>query len=119
MLLSTAMGLAYELGVFDDIDELLKDDAITRPEFQDEGYRTRANRIKRLLLIYTSQLAGRLGWTSMTPEHFRKSDPAVARRRTMSSDGATPSSSSLANGFNYVPDLELDDQIIHCWGRYQ
>ncbi|KAL3955985.1 hypothetical protein ACCO45_008831 [Purpureocillium lilacinum] len=115
MLLSTAMGLAYELGVFDDIDEMLKDDAITRPEFQDEGYRTRANRIKRLLLIYTSQLAGRLGWTSMTPEHLRKADPAVARRRTMSSDGATPSSSSLANGFNYVPDLELDDQIIHCW----
>lgn len=115
MLLSTAMGLAYELGVFDDIDEMLKDDAITRPEFQDEGYRTRANRIKRLLLIYTSQLAGRLGWTSMTPEHLRKSDPAVMRRRTMSSDAATPSTSSMANGFNYVPDLELDDQIIHCW----
>ncbi|KJZ76253.1 hypothetical protein HIM_04335 [Hirsutella minnesotensis 3608] len=115
MLLSTAMGLAYELGVFDDIDEMLKDDAITRPEFQDEGYRTRANRIKRLLLIYTSQLAGRLGWTSMTPEHLRKADPAVARRRTTSNEGATPSTSSLINGFNYVPDLELDDQIIHCW----
>ncbi|XP_044717661.1 fungal zn(2)-Cys(6) binuclear cluster domain-containing protein [Hirsutella rhossiliensis] len=115
MLLSTAMGLAYELGVFDDIDEMLKDDAITRPEFQDEGYRMRANRIKRLLLIYTSQLAGRLGWTSMTPEHLRKSDPAVMRRRTMSNDGATPSTSSLINGFNYVPDLEMDDQIIHCW----
>lgn len=115
MLLSTAMGLAYELGVFDDIDEMLKDDAITRPEFRDEGYRTRANRIKRLLLIYTSQLAGRLGWTSMTPEHLRKSDPAVVRRRTASNDGATPSTSSLINGFNYVPDLELDDQIIHCW----
>ncbi|PHH61877.1 hypothetical protein CDD80_1415 [Ophiocordyceps camponoti-rufipedis] len=116
MLLSTAMGLAYELGVFDDVDELLRDDAITRPEFRDEAYRTRANRIKRLLLIYTSQLAGRLGWTSMTPEHLRKSDPAVMRRRTMSTgDGATPSTSSMANGFNYVPDLELDDQIIHCW----
>ncbi|PHH71459.1 hypothetical protein CDD83_5167 [Cordyceps sp. RAO-2017] len=94
---------------------MLKDDAITRPEFQDEGYRMRANRIKRLLLIYTSQLAGRLGWTSMTPEHLRKSDPAVMRRRNTSSDGATPSTSSLTNGFNYVPDLELDDQIIHCW----
>jgi hypothetical protein len=118
MLLSTAMGLAYELGVFDDIDELLKDDAITRPEYKDEIYRQRANRIKRLLLIYTSQLAGRLGWTSMTPEHLRKADPAVARQRPLTTDSSsTPATnpSSLANGFNYVPDLELDDQIIHCW----
>ena len=115
MLLSTAMGLAYELGVFDDIDAMLKDDAITRPEYMDQSYRTRANRIKRLLLIYTSQLAGRLGWTSMTPEHHRKADPAVAKKRNMSNEGNTPSTSSMTNGFNYVPDLELDDQIIHCW----
>ncbi|OAA57229.1 Zn(2)-C6 fungal-type DNA-binding domain protein [Cordyceps fumosorosea ARSEF 2679] len=116
MLLSTAMGLAYELGVFDDIDAMLKDDAITRPEYRDEAYRLRANRIKRLLLIYTSQLAGRLGWTSMAPEHLRRADPAVARKRPLTTDGNTPSTSySLSNTFNYVPDLELDDQIIHCW----
>ncbi|KAG6001755.1 hypothetical protein E4U21_003866 [Claviceps maximensis] len=117
MLLSTAMGLAYELGVFDDIDEMLRDDTITRPEYLDEAYRTRANRIKRLLLIYTSQLAGRLGWTSMTPEHLRKADPAVTRRRPgVTEGGNTPSTTtSMANGFNYVPDLELDDQVIHCW----
>lgn len=116
MLLSTAMGLAYELGVFDDIDSMLQDDAITRPEYKDEGYRMRANRIKRLLLIYTSQLAGRLGWTSMAPERLRKADPAVARRRPTTTDSNTPSTTnSLSNTFNYVPDLELDDQIIHCW----
>ncbi|KAJ6785906.1 hypothetical protein PWT90_05547 [Aphanocladium album] len=116
MLLSTAMGLAYELGVFDDIDVMLKDDAITRPEYRDEAYRLRANRIKRLLLIYTSQLAGRLGWTSMAPEHLRRADPAVARKRPLTNDGNTPSTIySLSNTFNYVPDLELDDQIIHCW----
>lgn len=118
MLLSTAMGLAYELGVFDDIDELLKDDAITRPEYQDEVYRQRANRIKRLLLIYTTQLAGRLGWTSMAPEHLRRADPAVTRRRPLSNDDNTPGtalSSTISNAFIYVPDLELDDQIIHCW----
>ncbi|EGX87833.1 C6 transcription factor, putative [Cordyceps militaris CM01] len=116
MLLSTAMGLAYELGVFDDIDAMLQDDAITRPEYRDEAYRLRANRIKRLLLIYTSQLAGRLGWTSMAPEHLRRADPAVARKRPLPTDGNTPSTSySLSNTFNYVPDLELDDQIIHCW----
>ncbi|KAL2127396.1 hypothetical protein VTI74DRAFT_10807 [Chaetomium olivicolor] len=117
MLLSTGMGLAYELGVFDDIDELLAAGAITRPEYEDEFYRLRANRIKRLLLIYLSQLAGRLGWTNMVPEKLRKSDPAISRRRRHSVEGTTPGTnpSSLSNTFNYIPDLELDDQIIHCW----
>ncbi|KAL2881776.1 zinc finger transcriptional activator [Colletotrichum sp. CLE4] len=117
MLLSTAMGLAYELGVFDDIDELLRDGAISRPEYEEEVYRQRAYRIKRLLLIYLSQLAGRLGWTSMVPEALRKSDPAVTRRRPTSTEGTTPGTnpSSMSNAFNYIPDLELDDQIIHCW----
>lgn len=118
MLLSTAMGLAYELGVFDDIDELLKDDAITRPEYLDEVYRQRANRIKRLLLVYTTQLAGRLGWTSMAPERERQADPAVARRRQHAPEENTPGtamSSAMSNSFVHVADLELDDQIIHCW----
>lgn len=117
MLLSTATGLAYELGVFDDIDELLRDGAITRPEYEEEAYRQRAYRIKRLLLIYVTQLAGRLGWTNMVPESLRKSDPAVSRRRPTTVEGATPATnpSSLSNSFNYIPDLELDDQIIHCW----
>lgn len=118
MLLSTAMGLGYELGVFDDIDELLKDDAITRPEYQDEVYRQRANRIKRLLIIYTTQLAGRLGWTSMAPERLRRADPAVTRRRQHAPEENTPGttlSSAVSNAFVHVTDLELDDQIIHCW----
>ncbi|EFQ25295.1 hypothetical protein CGRA01v4_06320 [Colletotrichum graminicola] len=117
MLLSTAMGLAYELGVFDDIDELLRDGAISRPEYEEEVYRQRAYRIKRLLLIYLTQLAGRLGWTNMVPEALRRSDPAVARRRPASTEGTTPGTnpSSMSNAFNYIPDLELDDQIIHCW----
>lgn len=117
MLLSTAMGLAYELGVFDDIDEMLAAGAIARPEYEDETYRQRAYRIKRLLLIYLTQLAGRLGWTNMVPESLRKTDPAVSRKRPTSVEGTTPGtvSSSLSNTFNYIPDLELDDQIIHCW----
>ncbi|KAF6812634.1 fungal zn binuclear cluster domain containing protein [Colletotrichum sojae] len=117
MLLTTAMGLAYELGVFDDIDDLLRNGAFTRPEYEEETYRQRANRIKRLLLIYLTQLAGRLGWTSMVPEALRKSDPAVTRRRPLSTEGTTPGTnpSSISNAFNYIPDLELDDQIIHCW----
>ncbi|KAK0128594.1 hypothetical protein ONS95_000558 [Cadophora gregata] len=118
MLLSTAMGLSYELGVFDEIEELLAAGGeMTRPEYEDEAYRLRAARIKRLLLIYVTQLAGRLGWTNMVPENLRVSDPAFApRKRRPSVDGKTPeTNTTVTNSFNYIPDLELDDQIIHCW----
>lgn len=118
MLLSNAMGLSYELGVFDDTNELLAsgDDA-TRPEYAEESYRLRAARIKRLLLIYVTQLAGRLGWTNMVPEHLRNDGSIAEHRRTRSSvDSNTPgTAASVSNTFNYIPDLELDDQIIHCW----
>ncbi|CAG8976872.1 hypothetical protein HYALB_00003483 [Hymenoscyphus albidus] len=118
MLLSTAMGLAYELGVFDNIDELLAAGGeMTRPEYEDEAYRLRAARIKRLLLIYVTQLAGRLGWTNMVPENLRDTDPVFApRKRRFSAESKTPeTTTSITNTFNYIPDLELDDQIIHCW----
>ncbi|KAI1393262.1 uncharacterized protein F4822DRAFT_423730 [Hypoxylon trugodes] len=117
MLLSNALGLAYELGVFDDVDELLAAGAITRPEYEDEAYRLRATRIKRLLLVYLTQLAGRLGWTNMVPDSIRKTDPALSGRRPISNEGNTPGTtqSLLSNTFCYVPNVELDDQIIHCW----
>lgn len=118
MLLSTAMGLSYELGVFDNIEELLAAGGeMTRPEYEEEAYRLRAARIKRLLLIYVSQLAGRLGWTNMVPENLRITDPVFApRKRRASVDGKTPeTNTTVGNTFNYIPDLELDDRIIHCW----
>ncbi|TVY38422.1 Transcriptional activator, partial [Lachnellula subtilissima] len=118
MLLSTGMGLSYELGVFDNIDELLAAGGeMMRPEYDDEAYRLRAARIKRLLLIYVTQLAGRLGWTNMVPENLRVNDPAFApRKRRASVEGKTPeTATTMSNTFNYIPNLELDDQIIHCW----
>ncbi|KAI5860497.1 hypothetical protein GGS23DRAFT_599314 [Durotheca rogersii] len=117
MLLSNALGLAYELGVFDDIGELLETNAITRPEYEDEAYRLRATRIKRLLLVYQTQLAGRLGWTNMVPESIRKTDPALSGRRPISNEGNTPGTNPSVSSatFCYVPNVELDDQIIHCW----
>ncbi|KAH8588143.1 hypothetical protein B0O99DRAFT_656091 [Bisporella sp. PMI_857] len=118
MLLSTAMGLAYELGVFDDMDELIADGGeLVRPEYNDEGYQLRAARIKRLILIYVQQLAGRLAWTNMVPENLRDTDSAFApRKRRLSLDGKTPdTNTTVSQSLNYIPDLELDDQIIHCW----
>jgi hypothetical protein len=118
MLLSTAMGLSYELGVFDDIEGMLAAGGeMTRPEYEEEAYRLRAARIKRLLLIYVTQLAGRLGWTNMVPENLRVTDPVFAKRkRRPSTEGKTPdTATTVSNTFNYIPDLELDDQVIHCW----
>lgn len=117
MLLSNAMGLSYELGVFDQIDEQLAVGGdMARPEYEDEAYRLRAARIKKLLLIYITQLAGRLGWTNMVPESLRDTEK-MAHRRRKSVDGNTPGTSTTVSmpSFQYIPDLELDDQIIHCW----
>ncbi|KAJ3561349.1 hypothetical protein NPX13_g8984 [Xylaria arbuscula] len=75
-------------------------------------------RIKRLLLIYLTQLAGRLGWTNMVPESIRTTDPVFSNnRRPTTHEGTTPGTnpSVLSNTFSYVPDVELDDQIIQCW----
>ncbi|KAK2605304.1 hypothetical protein N8I77_008153 [Diaporthe amygdali] len=112
MLLTAAMGLGYELGVFDNIEELLETGAISRPEYEEESYRLRAHRIKRLILIYLSQLAGRLGWTNMVPESLRRQ---ASLNRPSSVEGTTPGTNISTVSFNYIPDLELDDQIIQCW----
>jgi hypothetical protein len=110
------MGLSYELGVFDQIEEQLAlGGDMARPEYEDEAYRLRAARIKKLLLIYITQLAGRLGWTNMVPETLRDTEK-IAHRRRKSVDGNTPgTSTTVSQSFQYIPDLELDDQIIHCW----
>ncbi|KUI59222.1 Transcriptional activator ARO80 [Cytospora mali] len=112
MLLTAAMGLGYELGVFDNIEELLETGAISRPEYEEESYRLRAHRIKRLVLVYLSQLAGRLGWTNMVPENLRKQ---ASLNRPSSVEGTTPGTNISLVSFNYIPDLELDDQCIQCW----
>ncbi|POS84881.1 hypothetical protein EPUL_002851 [Erysiphe pulchra] len=118
MLLSTAMGLSYELGVFDNVETILAASGeITRPEYEEEAYRLRATRIKRLLLIYATQLAGRLGWTSMVPENLRSADPSFAPKNSgnLTDPKISETQTNSSENFNYIPDLKLDDQVIHCW----
>lgn len=77
MLLENSLALAYELGVFDEIEGtatpapsplgLANDPANTGITF-----RLRCRRIQRLLLVYIMQLASRLGWTSMVPKGVRE-----------------------------------------------
>lgn len=59
----------------------------------------RAARIKKLILIYVQQLAGRLGWTNMVPENLRDTHSALATRKRKSSvDSKTPdTNTSIAN----------------------
>ncbi|KKF94078.1 hypothetical protein CFO_g3567 [Ceratocystis platani] len=106
MLLSTAMGLAHELGVFDDIDELLRDGSMPRPEYEDEGYRQRAYRIKRLLLIYLTQLAGRLGWKNMVPEQLWKTDPASRQHTT-----------EIIQSGQYIELLREFQPMLYSWWK--
>lgn len=117
MLLSTGWGLAYELGVFDEIEEMLATGTITRPEYEEEAYRLRAGRIKRLLLIYLSQLAGRLAWTNMVPDNMRTTPIMNMKNLRVHTETTTPGTnpSSMSTTFNHIPDLELDDQVIYCW----
>ncbi|PGH27654.1 hypothetical protein AJ80_00668 [Polytolypa hystricis UAMH7299] len=60
MLLSAAQSLAFELGVFDQKNDLKKSTETTSEQ-------ARKRRVRRLILVYVSQSSGRLGIPSMLP----------------------------------------------------
>ncbi|KMP08999.1 hypothetical protein CISG_04083 [Coccidioides immitis RMSCC 3703] len=60
MLLSTAQALAFELGVFDQKNELKGGNECSAEH-------VRKRRVRRLILVYVSQSSGRLGIPSMLP----------------------------------------------------
>ncbi|EEP80094.1 conserved hypothetical protein [Uncinocarpus reesii 1704] len=60
MLLSTAQALAFELGVFDQKNEL-------KGPSDSSFEHVRKRRVRRLILVYVSQSSGRLGIPSMLP----------------------------------------------------
>ncbi|KAL4998693.1 hypothetical protein BDV10DRAFT_166635, partial [Aspergillus recurvatus] len=60
MLLSTAQALAFELGVFDQKNDIKSS---TEPAAE----QTRKRRLRRLILVYITQSSGRLGIPSMLP----------------------------------------------------
>lgn len=92
MLLGNALTLSYELGVFDDLDEPISSvstpQSVNTPSSSHQGpsqqtvaapvapqtaYRLRCRRIQKLLVVYVTQLASRLGWTSMIPKNITDS----------------------------------------------
>ena len=90
MLLGNALTLSYELGVFNDLDEPIS--SVSTPQSAATpssshhpqtatqcppsstplspalAYRLRCRKIQKLLIVYVTQLASRLGWTSMIPK---------------------------------------------------
>ncbi|KAI5295575.1 hypothetical protein KEM52_000953 [Ascosphaera acerosa] len=96
MLLSTAQSLAFELGVFD-----LKNDLTKSSDPPDEQRRKR--RVRRLILVYTSQCSGRLGIPSMLPipEWELDSEPPPT------ATGSAFESASLSDA--------AVDQMQECW----
>lgn len=103
MLLGNALALAYELGVFDELDDSTP--ATSEPpaprEPGDTPFRTRAQRIQKLLLVYVLHLASRLGWTSMIPKHITHN----VRRRI---PPVTPPGT-------WASEDELQDVIFSSW----
>lgn len=95
MLLGNALTLSYELGVFDDLDEPISSvstpQSVTTPSSSHHpqttphcppsvsplspavAYRLRCRKIQKLLIVYVTQLASRLGWTSMIPKNVTDS----------------------------------------------
>lgn len=118
MLLGNALALAYELGVFDEIDE----PAPQAPLHADlDASRLRFQRIQKLLLVYVLQLASRLGWTSMIPRHITH-----AVRHKLNSQAPSPASISVNSAPSSSWDLrgsrtrwenedELQDVVFHTW----
>jgi len=99
MLLSMAMALAMEVGVFDeDVSRHMFKDPNVSLEMR-ETYERRRVHVKNLLLIYTTQTSGRVGLTSMLPEAY--SEPALS---------AHFHPSEISHG-------STKDLVIHLWLR--
>ncbi|KAI9894371.1 MAG: hypothetical protein M1814_003127 [Vezdaea aestivalis] len=126
MLMGNAMALSFELGVFDDVDETSPNAGEQhRPEYGQESYRIRAKRVQKLLVIFVTQLAGRLEWNSnMVPQHISSSvfpkipspqqhHVTVKGLKTASRDGAHESRQIFDSA--RIQGSSTVDNVLHCW----
>ena len=126
MLLGNALTLSYELGVFDDLDEPVSSvstpQSVTTPSSSSHlvsqasqqhppvapatAYRLRCRRIQKLLVVYVTQLASRLGWTSMIPKNITDS-LGYKGQYVGSHSGLFAAAGQVAFSYNFV---KLDSQ---------
>ncbi|PSK42965.1 hypothetical protein B9Z65_6919 [Elsinoe australis] len=76
MLLSMAMSLAFEIGVFDENAARHLSKSTTIPDDKRMAYERRRLHIKDLLMVYMTQTSGRVGLTSMLPKNY--CEPALS-----------------------------------------
>ncbi|KAI5795353.1 hypothetical protein DFH27DRAFT_515936 [Peziza echinospora] len=123
MLLGNALTLSYELGVFDDLDEPISSvstpQSVATPSPSTHAghpptpyvppataYRLRCRRIQRLLVVYVTQLASRLGWTSMIPKHITDA---------LGYKGQYPNNISAGVAIINRTPTDLQDTVFQCW----
>lgn len=98
MLLSTAQALAFELGVFDQKNEL-------RTVNESPSEQTRKRRLHRLILVYVTQNSGRLGIPSMLPLHQWGQEIVVGTQQTR----------RLAEMQDGDDEEATVDRMLDCW----
>lgn len=104
MLLGMAMSLAFEIGVFDrDGSKRHRSPSSqnlgTLSESQQQSYDKRRDNLKNLLLVFVTQTAGRVGLTSMLPQHY--CEPALSEIYEL--------------GFGQHKSVQ--EQTVHFWLR--
>lgn len=121
MLLFAALGLAFELGMFDGMDR-------TSPYGSETAHTAahgapdhlRVTRVRRLLFIYVTQTAGRLNWTSPLPRYM--TDSALLKTPGYIAQGRKEPvrHRSQGSGYGGASDLiseqdMLMDKVHSCW----
>ena len=124
MLLFAALGLAFELGMFDGMDRTSPYGSETiHTEVDGASDRFRVSRVRRLLFVYVTQTAGRLNWTSplpryMTDSTFFKSPGHIAhgRKDTLRHRHMGLGEFGATDAANWISDQDvLMDKVQSCW----
>jgi hypothetical protein len=127
MLLGSALTLAHELGIFDTEDQNNGDTTDTESGILAEYNQLRRQRIQRLLYVYISQLASRIGCMSLMPQSLNHAIAGGLRAPTSDSSGDGWSTfmeswmdlTKLAKSVNdmFIPSASFAKQQLHS-GRY-
>jgi hypothetical protein len=116
MLLGNALALSFELGVFDAMDpdsgRGSGGGGRSRPENQSPAYRARAKRLRQLVLVYLTQLSGRLDWPNPCDGNILANLKLPAHRHGQTSGGCGDNGNAgAATGVA----VSVEDTIVHCW----
>lgn len=124
MLLFAALGLAFELGMFDGMDRTSPygSEAVDT-ETNSSSDRLRVSRVRRLLFVYVTQTAGRLNWTSPLPRYMTDSNifktpgyVSHGRKDTLRHQSQGSGQFGATDTAQWVPEQDmLMDKVHSCW----